>query len=143
MKTTKTTKENLQSLKAYTKDEIIDAIGNHFNADKLSKDILYICKQKRDCKIFAEHGKALNAEISARNEYCEWLKETCVKYGDGEKVETAKSEAIKEFAERLKEIIYTHENRVDVDGIILLTRIDNSIDTLVKEMTEGNNDRQS
>lgn len=49
---------------------------------------------------------------------------------------TAAQEAIKEFAERLKEIIYTHENRVDVDGIVLLTRIDNSIDNLVKEMTE-------
>ena len=46
------------------------------------------------------------------------------------------SGAIKEFAERLKESIYTHENRVDIDGIILLTRIDNSIDTLVKEMTQ-------
>lgn len=50
--------------------------------------------------------------------------------------EKIKSEAIKEFAERLKEIIYTHENRVDVDGIVLLTRIDNSIDNLLKEMTE-------
>ena len=50
--------------------------------------------------------------------------------------EKIKSEAIKEFAERLKEIIYTHENRVDVDGIVLLIRIDNSIDNLVKEMTE-------
>lgn len=49
---------------------------------------------------------------------------------------SATNEAIKEFAERLKEIIYTHENRVDVDGIVLLTRIDNSIDNLVKEMTE-------
>ena len=90
MKTTKTTKENLKSLKAYTKDEIIDAIGNHFNADKLSKDILYICKQKRDYKIFTEHDKALEAEISARNEYCEWLKEVCVMFGDGEKVEISK-----------------------------------------------------
>lgn len=51
-------------------------------------------------------------------------------------VNQIKSEAIKEFAERLKEIIYTHENRVDVDGIVLLTRIDSSIDNLVKEMTE-------
>lgn len=51
-------------------------------------------------------------------------------------IEICKSEAIKEFAERLKEIIYTHENRVDVEGIVLLTRIDNSIDNLVKEMTE-------
>lgn len=53
-----------------------------------------------------------------------------------QKLQQVKSEAIKEFAERLKEIIYTHENRVDVDGIVLLTRIDNSIDNLVKEMTE-------
>ena len=52
------------------------------------------------------------------------------------RVQTSNLEAIKDFAERLKEIIYTHENRVDVDGIILLTRIDNSIDNLVKEMTE-------
>ena len=54
-----------------------------------------------------------------------------------------KTATIKEFAERLKEIIYTHGNIVDVDGVVLLTRIDNSIDNLVKEMTEGNNDRQS
>lgn len=47
-------------------------------------------------------------------------------------------QAIKEFAERLKEIIYTHMDRTDVDGVVLLTRIDNSIDNLVKEMTEGN-----
>lgn len=53
-----------------------------------------------------------------------------------QKLQQAKSEAIKEFADRLKETIYTHENRVDVDGIVLLTRIDNSIDELVKEMTE-------
>lgn len=50
---------------------------------------------------------------------------------------TAAQEAIKEFAERLKEIIYTHMDRVDVDGVVLLTRIDNSIDNLVKEMTKG------
>lgn len=53
-----------------------------------------------------------------------------------QEIKEIKSEAIKEFAERLKEIIYTHENRVGVDGIVLLSRIDNSIDNLVKEMTE-------
>lgn len=50
-----------------------------------------------------------------------------------QKLQQVRVETIKEFAERLKEIIYTHENRVDVDGIVLLTRIDNSIDNLVKE----------
>lgn len=53
-------------------------------------------------------------------------------------IKTAKSEAIKAFAERLKESIYVRENGFDVSDIILLTRIDNSIDDLVKEMTEGN-----
>ena len=54
-----------------------------------------------------------------------------------EELRTAKSEATKDFAKRLKEIIYTHMDRVDVDGVVLLTRVDNSIDNLVKEMTEG------
>lgn len=53
-----------------------------------------------------------------------------------QKLQQAQSKATREFAERLKEIIYTHENRVDIDGIVLLIRIDNSIDNLVKEMTE-------
>lgn len=34
----------------------------------------------------------------------------------------------------MKEIIYAYENRVDVDGIIILNRIDDGIDNLVKEM---------
>ena len=52
------------------------------------------------------------------------------------RVQTSNLEAIKDFAERLKEIIYTHMDRVDVDGVVLLTRVDNSIDNLVKEITE-------
>lgn len=48
-----------------------------------------------------------------------------------------KSEAVKEFAERLTENIYTLENRVDVDGIVLLNRIVDDIDNLIKEMTEA------
>ena len=57
-----------------------------------------------------------------------------------EELRTAKSEAIKEFAERLKKSIYVRENGFDVSDIILLTRIDNSIDNLVKEKTEVEQD---
>ena len=53
-----------------------------------------------------------------------------------QKMYQLKYESIKEFVERLKEIIYTQMDRVDVDGVILLTRIDNSIDNLVKEMAD-------
>ena len=52
-------------------------------------------------------------------------------------IKEIKSEAIKEFAERLDEMIYaTHGNIVDVDGIVLLNYIDDDINKLVKEMTE-------
>lgn len=51
-------------------------------------------------------------------------------------VNKLKCEAIKDFAKRLKETIHEYDNRVDVDGIVLLTRIDNSIDNLVKEIVE-------
>lgn len=51
-------------------------------------------------------------------------------------IKAIRLQAIKEFADKLKEIIYTHEDKVDVDGIVILNRIDNSIDNLVKEMVE-------
>lgn len=76
-------------------------------------------------------SKALHKEaVAERNFYCHQM----IRFES--MFETAKSEAIKEFVERLKEIIYTHMDRVDVDGVVVLTRIDNSIDNLVKEMTE-------
>ena len=52
-----------------------------------------------------------------------------------QKIKTTKSDSIKEFADRLKEIIYTYMDRVDVDGVAILSCIDDSIDNLVKEMT--------
>lgn len=77
----------------------------------------------------------LKAEIERmENQNTLLLKKKCKDINTARKI--TKSEAIKEFAERLKEIIYTHANRVDVDGVVLLTRIDNIIDNLVTEMME-------
>lgn len=74
-------------------------------------------------------SKALHKEaVAERDFYCHQM----IRFESMFK--TAKSEAIKEFVERLKEIIYTHMDRVDVDGVVLLKRIDDSIDNLVKEM---------
>ena len=93
----------------------------------------------------------LNDSIKMAKRLCEDVADLEEGYNDGivcisrykaenkrllQKLQQAKSEAIIDFAERLKAIIYTHSNRVDVDGVVLLTRIDNSIDKLVKEMTE-------
>ncbi len=52
-------------------------------------------------------------------------------------IKVIRLQAMKEFAERLDEMIYaTHGNVVDVDGIVLLNHIDDDINKLVKEMTE-------
>lgn len=85
--------------------------------------------------------KALSDLINRQKAEIEQWKEEADRWQNAfckanEDMSTIKFEAIKEFAERLKEIIYTHMDRVDVDGVVLLTRVDNSIDNLVKEITE-------
>ena len=53
-----------------------------------------------------------------------------------EELRTAKSEAIKEFAERLTDKISVYSKYVDVDGIVILNRIFRMIEDVEKEMTE-------
>lgn len=53
--------------------------------------------------------------------------------------EIIKSEAIKEFAEKLTDKISVYSKYVDVDGIVILNRIFRMIEDIEKEMTEGNN----
>lgn len=81
------------------------------------------------------------AKIKKLEEQCTdkeraYNEEFCLRKELKAELKTTKIKAIKEFAGRLKEIIYMYEDRTDVDGIVILTRIDNSIDKLVKEMTE-------
>ena len=47
-----------------------------------------------------------------------------------------KSEAIKEFAERLIDKIFTYTKYVDVDGVVILNRICRMMEDIEKEMTE-------
>lgn len=79
-------KEDLRKIKAYSKEEIIEAIQQYWNSDRIIGEILCILEQKRVHSIFAEHDKALKTEISASDKYCEWMKKMCVNYGDGKTV---------------------------------------------------------
>lgn len=63
----------------------------------------------------------------------ESIKETIISNFDNE----IKSEAIKEFAERLTDKISVYSKYVDVDGIVILNRIFRMIEDIVKEMTKG------
>lgn len=100
-----------------------------------------ISRYKAENERLEDENYTLKNKIEIRDNLIEQLgSDIDVKYNTiytmREKLKNSKSEAIKRFAERLKEIIYTHMDRVDVDGVVLLTRVDNSIDNLVKEMTE-------
>ena len=53
-----------------------------------------------------------------------------------EEVETAKSEAIKEFVEKLTDKIFVYIKYVDVDGVVILNRILRMMEDIEKEMTE-------
>lgn len=100
---------------------------------KAELSALYKIINKQDDEI-----SELNRKVASRENLEESFSKT-IRQFDKRLEKTVKSErrkAIKEFAERLKEMIYTHADRVDVDGVVLLTRIDNNIDNIVKEMTE-------
>lgn len=56
-------------------------------------------------------------------------------YAEQVKVEV-KSEAIKEFAERLTDKIFVYIKYVDVDGVVILNRIRRMMKDIEKEMTE-------
>lgn len=117
-----------------------DAILN-LTFDLINRKTRQLEEAKAEIERLEVENYTLKNKIEIRDNLVEQLgNDVNIKYNTiytmSEKLRNSKSEAIKEFAKRLKEIIYTHENRVDVDGIVLLTRIDNSIDNLVKEMTK-------
>ena len=107
----------------------------------LSKDALDLIKRQKAeieklnvelvgmrgaCESYKMHYDNAQAEIERlQNAYkqCAWERDTFL-----EQLETAKSEAIKEFAERLKEQF--SENKY------ILPSVNISVDNLVKEMTE-------
>lgn len=65
------------------------------------------------------------------------LKKKCKDINTARKI--IKSEAIKEFAEKLTDKISVYSKYVDVDGIVILNRIFRMIEDIEKEMTEENN----
>ena len=85
----KAKREDIQKLKTYSKDEIIDAIDVHWNSNTIIREILDNCKYAKQDRVFKEHDKALAECKSTSKKYCEWLSELSVKYGDGKNVKIA------------------------------------------------------
>lgn len=82
-------KTELQKLKAYTKDDIIEALGRCYQSDYIVSQILGELEEIKVQNALKEHEKAIDTLNSARTAYMSWRTEMCVKYGDGKTVKIA------------------------------------------------------
>lgn len=87
----------------------------------ISKNILDLINRQK-----AEIGKLTGEKIFYMDKYHEFAKTA----------ECIKSEAIKEFADKLCDKIVSYSLHVDCEGVETLNRLYGMIDSLVKEMTE-------
>lgn len=85
----KAKREDIQKLKTYSKDEIIDAIDVCWNSNTIIREILDNIEYAKRDRVFKEHDKALAECKSTSQKYCEWLSELSVKYGDGKNIKIA------------------------------------------------------
>lgn len=82
-------KTELQKLKAYSKDDIIEALGRCYQSDFIVSQILGELEEIKVQNALKEHEKAIDTLNSARTAYVSWRTEMCVKYGDGKTVKIA------------------------------------------------------
>lgn len=82
-------KTELQKLKAYTKDDIIEALGRCYQSDYIVSQILGELEERKAQNALKEHEKAIDTLNSARTAYTSWRTEMCAKYGDGKTVKIA------------------------------------------------------
>lgn len=77
-------------MRAYTKEEIIEAIGGIWCFDDIVGRILRVLEESKLNKIRAEHKEALKKAIAARTKFSEWINDMYIKYGDGDTVKFAR-----------------------------------------------------
>lgn len=76
----------VKKLEKYSKDQIIEALANQFNADYYIRGLLNHLEAQEGDRLLKEHSAAIDAEISARHAYIQWKNEICARYGDGKSV---------------------------------------------------------
>lgn len=62
-------------LKKYSKDQIIEALANQFNADYYIHGLLNHLEDKESDRLLKEHREAIDAEAKARKAFSEFIKE--------------------------------------------------------------------
>lgn len=82
----KASKSQIQQLKKYTKDDIIDAISREWNGEYFIESMLMYLDNKKIDAAFAENEKAIKAENDAMKAYLAWKSEMVRRFGDGNSV---------------------------------------------------------
>lgn len=78
--------ENLKKLAKYPKSEIIKVLGKQYQSERIVSRMLAELEDNAFKKVLNEQKTAMSTENKASKAYTDWLKEMCLKYGDGKTV---------------------------------------------------------
>lgn len=75
-----------KKLRKCPKEDIIDCLVRHWEAEHIIQDILYTCEKKAIDKLYKGDRKAWDTYCEALKRYLKWKQEMCNRYGDGKAV---------------------------------------------------------
>ncbi len=78
--------ELLKKLSKYSKEDIIEALGQQCQADFIIRGILNELEYIASKRVLDNHDKAIKAHEDAFGAYIEWKNRMCIAYGDGKSV---------------------------------------------------------
>lgn len=78
--------ELLKKLSKYSKEDIIEALGQQCQADFIIRGILNNLEYIASKRVFDDYDKAIKEHKDAFKAYMEWRKQICIAYGDGESI---------------------------------------------------------
>lgn len=78
--------ELLKKLSKYSKEDIIEALRQQYQADFVIRVILNELEYIASKRVLDDHDKAIKAHKDAFEVYIEWQNRMCIAYGDGKSV---------------------------------------------------------
>lgn len=78
--------ELLKKLSKYSKEDIIEALGQQCQADFIIRGILNDLEYIASKRVFDDYDKAIKEHKDAFEAYIEWKNQMCIAYGDGKSV---------------------------------------------------------
>lgn len=70
-------------LKKYSKEQIIEALANQYNADYFISGVVNFVEEQQSNRLLKEHSEAIELYTTAQRAYSDFIREMAQKYGDG------------------------------------------------------------